>query len=197
MAQGVRQLSALVNNLLDMARLENGAIKLRRDWQSVQELVGSALRIAANAIGHYTIETDIPANLPLVEFDAVLMERVLVNLLENAAKYGESPIAITASVSEKTLTLVVRDHGTGLPTQDGASAVNLFDKFTRGHPESTATGVGLGLAICKAIVEAHGGQIFGANALNGGAQFTVILPRREPPPINDVDQENDIDKDHK
>ena len=210
MAQGVRQLSALVNNLLDMARLENGGIKLRSDWQSVQELVGSALRIAANAIGQCAVTTDIPANLPLVEFDAVLMERVLVNLLENAAKYGAAPIIITASATEKTLTLTVRDHGCGLPTQEGAGTANLFDKFTRGHPESTTTGVGLGLAICKAIVEAHGGRIFGANVLNsgantlntgtngpnGGAQFTVVLPRREPPPVNEVDKDNDIDKDH-
>ena len=187
MAQGVRQLSALVNNLLDMARLENGGIKLRSEWQSVQELVGSAVRLAASAIGERKIETAIPADLPLVEFDAGLMERVLVNLIENAAKYGAAPIVIAAAVSEKMLSLSVRDHGPGLPTSEDGGTAKLFDKFTRGHPESPTTGVGLGLAICKAIVEAHGGRIVGTNMPNAGAQFTVTLPRREPPLIDDID----------
>ena len=191
MAQGVRQLSALVNNLLDMARLENGGIKLRIQWQSVQELVGSALRVASGVIGECKVQTDLPANLPLVEFDAVLMERVLVNLLENAAKYGAAPIIIAASVSPLELTLSVRDHGPGLPVNQAGSNSNLFDKFTRGKTESTTPGVGLGLAICKVIVEAHGGRITGINVPNGGAQFTVCLPRHEPPPISDVDQDSD------
>ena len=187
MAQAVRQLSALVNNLLDMARLENGAIKLRRDWHSVQELVGSATRIAANAMGELKVQTDIPTDLPLVDFDAVLIERVLVNLLENAAKYGAAPIVITARVTAQILTISVGDHGPGLPVKPGGDTDQLFNKFTRGRNESTTPGVGLGLAICKAIVQAHGGQIIGTNAPDGGALFTISLPRSEPPQIDEHD----------
>ena len=179
--QQARQLSALVTNLLDMARLQDGGVKLRSEWQSVQEVVGSAIRAAQHALGACRVTTDIPADLPLVEFDAVLMERVLVNLLENAAKYGAPPIVISAQVAPNALELSVRDHGPGLPAfakgQEGA----LFDKFTRGAQESATPGVGLGLAICKAVVEAHGGSIAASNALGGGAEFRVVLPRHVPP----------------
>ena len=187
MTQQVRQLSALVSNLLDMARLQNGGIKLRSEWQSVQELVGAALRVAAQAIGEQSVVTDVPADLPLVEFDAVLMERVLVNLLENALKYGAPPICISARVTADQLSLSVRDHGPGLPLDSEGSTTELFDKFTRGHSESATPGVGLGLAICKAIVQAHGGHISGANLPGGGAQFEIALPRSEPPPADNSD----------
>ena len=122
-----------------------------------------------------------PADLPLVEFDAVLMERVLVNLLENAAKYGAPPIILSARVTPDTLEFSVRDYGPGLPAHLNGNGASLFNKFTRGETESATPGVGLGLAICKAIVDAHRGQITAANAVGGGAQFKVVLPRREPP----------------
>ena len=182
--QQARQLSALVTNLLDMARLQNGGVKLRIQWQSVQEVVGSAIRAARHALGAYPVTTDVPANLPLVEFDAVLMERVLVNLLENAAKYGAPPIAVSAHVTPNTLVLSVRDHGPGLPAALKGREAELFDKFTRGEPESATPGVGLGLAICKAVVDAHKGKIVAHNTLDGtggGAEFQVTLPRRTPP----------------
>ena len=126
-----------------------------------------------------------PPDLPLVEFDAVLMERVLVNLLENAAKYSGSgePIEIAAHTTERSLVLSVRDHGLGLPDATLGHESLLFDKFTRGASESITPGVGLGLAICKAVVDAHRGQISAANALGGGAEFTITLPRRAPPEI--------------
>lgn len=179
------QLHALVSNLLDMARLESGsadgAVQLRRDWQSVEEVVGAAIRAARPALGDLAVRTSLPPELPLVEFDAVLIERVLVNLLENAAKYGAAPIELSARASERALVLVVRDHGPGLPPVPPGQGQTLFDKFTRGATESTTTGVGLGLAICKAVVLAHGGEISAEDAPDGGAQFTVSLPRREPP----------------
>nr|WP_315192397.1 DUF4118 domain-containing protein [uncultured Albidiferax sp.] len=178
-----RELSALVTNLLDMARLQNGAVALRSDWQSVEELVGSAIRAAAPALRGQHVDTDIPADLPLVEYDAVLMERVLVNLLENAAKYGAAPIVLTARATPTSLVLAVRDHGPGLPSRLRGREAELFDKFTRGSTESTTPGVGLGLAICKAIVDAHRGQIVAANAPGGGAEFTLTLPRRPAPDI--------------
>ena len=176
-----RELNALVNNLLDMARLQSGAVNLRLDWQSVEEVVGTAIRSAQHALGAKTVKTDIPADLPLVEFDAVLIERVLVNLLENAAKYGAEPIVVRARVTPEALLLSVADHGAGLPLSARSNAQSLFGKFTRGTTESATPGVGLGLAICKAVVDAHRGQISAANVAGGGAEFTLSLPRRAAP----------------
>lgn len=179
------ELHALVNNLLDMARLESGiaggAVNLRRDWQSVEEVVGSAIRAARTALGEAVVQTALDPELPLVEFDAVLIERVLVNLLENATKYGAPPIVVGARAEPGSLVLTVRDHGPGLPAALLGREQKLFDKFTRGESESATPGVGLGLAICRAVVSAHGGEISAANARDGGAEFTVTLPRREPP----------------
>ena len=182
--QEARQLSALVNNLLDMARLQSGAVNLKRDWQSVEEIVGSAIRQAQPALAGQTVKTALPADLPLVEFDAVLMERVLVNLLENAAKYGrpnDAPIEISAHATASSLVLTVRDHGPGLPLALSGREHTLFEMFTRGETESATPGVGLGLAICKAVIDAHRGQISAANAPGGGAEFSITLQRRAPP----------------
>lgn len=183
MTQQARQLNALVTNLLDMARLQNGGVQLRREWQSAEEVVGSAIRATRHALAGREVQTDVAADFPLVEFDAVLMERVLVNLLENAAKYGAPPVVVSASVTVDTLVFTVRDHGPGLPAQRKGREVALFDKFTRGEAESASPGVGLGLAICKAVVDAHRGQIQASNAAGGGAEFRVTLPRREPPAL--------------
>lgn len=185
-----RALSTLVGNLLDMARLEGGVggeVNLRRDWQSVEEAVGAAIRAARPALGAAAVHTDLPPDLPLVEFDAVLIERVLVNLLENAARYGMPPIVVSARALPHALRISVRDHGPGLPAHLRGREQVLFDKFTRGQAESATPGVGLGLAICKAIVQAHGGEIVAADAEvdahGGGAEFTVTLPRRDPPAL--------------
>jgi two-component system sensor histidine kinase KdpD len=179
------ELHALVNNLLDMARLESGlaggAVNLRRDWQSVEEVVGAGIRAARTALGGTAVQTALAPGLPLVEFDAVLIERVLVNLLENAARYGAPPIVVGARAEPGMLLLSVRDHGPGLPAALAGREHTLFDKFTRGNAESATPGVGLGLAICRAVVNAHGGEIGARNAEGGGAEFTVRLPRREPP----------------
>jgi two-component system sensor histidine kinase KdpD len=181
-----RELSALVTNLLEMAKLDSGQIELHKDWQSVEEAVGSALRSARHSLTGLSVRTVIPDDLPLVEFDAALMERVLVNLLENAAKYGTPPaigqpaaIVVSATALPGSLELKVRDFGPGLPVT--VKGNDLFEKFTRGESESNKRGVGLGLAICKAIVEAHRGQISAAQAVGGGAEFTVTLPRTPPP----------------
>ncbi len=192
--QEARQLNALVTNLLDMARLQSGQVNLRSDWQSVEELVGSAIRAARHALGDAVVQTDLPGDLPLVEFDAALMERVLVNLLENAAKYGVAaapdarPILVSARATPTTLILTVRDHGPGLPPSSKGQEQTLFDKFTRGKTESATPGVGLGLAICKAVVEAHRGHITAAHALGGGAEFILTLPRRPPPELPDISE---------
>ncbi|MFD2300953.1 DUF4118 domain-containing protein [Paracidovorax citrulli] len=196
--QQAHQLHALVSNLLDMARLESGlaggSVRLRRDWQSVEEVVGSAIRAARPALGALEVRTALPADLPLVEFDAVLIERVLVNLLENAAKYGAPPIDIAAEALPGTLRIRVRDHGPGLPAALRGREHTLFDKFTRGQSESPTPGVGLGLAICRAVVLAHGGDIAASGAGAGpGAEFTVTLPRRNPPAVGEAAELPDED----
>jgi two-component system sensor histidine kinase KdpD len=115
------------------------------------------------------------------------MERVLVNLLENAAKYGVTAalhvpaIRITARSTASTLELQVRDFGPGLPASSRGQEHTLFDKFTRGQTESSTRGVGLGLAICKAVVDAHKGKISASQAPGGGAEFSISLPRTDPP----------------
>jgi two-component system sensor histidine kinase KdpD len=176
-----RELNALVNNLLEMARLQSGAVRLRMEWQSVEEVVGSSIRAARPALGTQAVRTELPIDLPLVEFDAALIERVLVNLLENAAKYGLPPIVIAAHVTDTSLVLTVRDHGAGLPAALRGREHDLFEKFARGEVESATPGVGLGLAICKAVVDAHGGEIAATNAPAGGAEFSITLPRKPAP----------------
>ena len=181
LAEQARELHALVNNLLEMARLQSGEVNLRMEWQSVEEAVGAAIRASHSALDGKALSTELPADLPLVEFDAALIGRVLANLLENAAKYGRPPIEINARTTDDALEIRVRDHGSGLPASLKGRENELFEKFTRGQSESATPGVGLGLAICKAVVDAHRGQISAANAAGGGAEFTVRLPRKPAP----------------
>ncbi|WP_283150366.1 sensor histidine kinase [Silvimonas soli] len=180
----IRRMNDLVNNLLDMARLQAGEVRLRQDWQAVEEVVGTSLRSLELRLVEHPVQLDIPADLPLVEFDAVLMERVLVNLVDNAIKYTPfgTPITIAARAAPQKLIITVADTGPGLPP--GREEM-IFSKFTRGQTESATAGVGLGLALCRAIVAAHGGTITAANAQGGGAVFTVALPRRAPPALPD------------
>ena len=175
--------NALVTNLLDMARLQAGAVQLNRQWQPLEEVVGSAIREARPALAERAVRVRLPDDLPFVQIDAVLIERVLVNLLENAAKYtpAGSPVEIGASPEAEHIALWVDDHGPGLPK--GREEV-LFNKFERGHKESATPGVGLGLAICRAIVEAHGGTIRGMNRDGGGARFVIRIPRGQPPAMD-------------
>lgn len=175
-----QQMDNLVTNLLDMARLHDGAIRLNLQWQMLEEVVGSALAAMGPALNGIPVQVDLPAALPLVQYDAVLIERVLCNLLDNAAKYGlGSQIAISARDCGATVELSVQDGGPGLPPAMGAA---IFDKFVRGDGESAQPGVGLGLAICKAIVDAHGGTIRAASQA-GGACFTLALPAGHPPTV--------------
>ena len=188
-AQSLREaalrLNALVNNLLDMARLESGRIALNLQWQPLEEVVGSALRgLGAPFAGHHPVKVALPPDLPLLQFDAVLIERVLANLLENAAKYTPegSAISIGAAATRESIEVWVADEGPGLPP--GREEL-IFEKFERGRKESATPGVGLGLAICRAIVDAHGGTIRGETRPEGGARFVFTLPRGEPPRVDE------------
>lgn len=187
-----RRMNTLVANLLDMARIESGEVKLNLQWQPFEEVVGSALNSAAAVLKKHQVEVNVPHDLPLARFDALSIERVLVNLLENAAKYTAegSRVRITAQAASDTLRVTVADNGPGLPRGREQA---IFEKFMRGARESATPGVGLGLAICRAIVEAHSGRISAANKekdaakggaesrTDGGASFTFTLPLGKPP----------------
>jgi two-component system, OmpR family, sensor histidine kinase KdpD len=176
------RMSNLVNNLLDMARLQAGNVQLNHQWHVLEEIVGSALRALRRVLAEHVVEVALEATVPLVYMDSVLVERVLCNLIENAAKYTPkgSRIRIDGGVHQGELRVRVADNGPGLPPQ---MLEAVFDKFTRGEKESANPGVGLGLAICKAIVHAHRGRIWAENRPEGGAQFTFTLPLGEPPPV--------------
>lgn len=175
-----RRMSTLVGNLLEMARIESGEVQLNLQWQPLEEVVGAALEAMRTLLARHKVEVRLPADLPLLRFDALLLERVFVNLLENAAKYTPpgSTVTLTAEVLGDSVRVLVADDGPGLP-RGREEAV--FQKFTRGERESATPGVGLGLAICRAIIESHHGTIVGATRPGGGATFTFTLPLGTPP----------------
>lgn len=154
--------SRLVNNLLEMARLQSGEVRPRKDWQSLEEIAGSALKQLDAPLAGRRLSLELPADLPLVKCDAVMIERVLVNLLENATKYTppESTVGVTVTHDDSSLRVEVWDEGPGLPPGQERA---VFARFERGQKESVVPGVGLGLAICEAIVTAHGGRIWAEN----------------------------------
>ena len=175
-----RRLSTLVGNLLDMARIESGEVTLNLQWQPLEEVVGAALDATRVMLKSHHVEVRLARELPLVRFDALLIERVLVNLLENASKYtpAGSQVILSAEAAGEELTVSVSDNGPGLPVGREEA---VFQKFTRGNRESATPGVGLGLAICRAIVEAHHGKIVGTNRAGGGVTFSFTLPLGRPP----------------
>ncbi|WP_245549384.1 MULTISPECIES: DUF4118 domain-containing protein [Methylomicrobium] len=175
-----QRMSELTGKLLDMARLSRGEIILHRDWNAIEEIVGSALNRLDKHLQDRPVRTVLPDNLPLLWIDAVLIEQVLANLIENALKYSPagSPIDICGQVQDGYCRLTVADYGPGIAK---GQEMKIFEKFYRGAVESGQSGVGLGLALCKAIVEAHGGRINAGNRAGKGAEFVIALPLREPP----------------
>ncbi|MGE8703375.1 MAG: DUF4118 domain-containing protein [Achromobacter sp.] len=189
MRDQAQRMHALVVNLLDMARLQSRDAPLRMEWQSIEELVGAALAAMREPLAGHRIEIAPLSSLPLVECDGVLIERVLCNLLENAGKYtpAGSTLRIHAFVHETEaheaeMRVAVADNGPGVAP--GAER-RIFEKFTRGERESATPGVGLGLAVCEAIVAAHHGRIWVEHAPGqaSGAQFVFSLPLGAPPQI--------------
>jgi two-component system sensor histidine kinase KdpD len=177
------RMADMVTKLLDMARIQSGEIRLHAEWQSIEEIIGSAVKSAQGILGQRSVSVRIEPEVSLVECDAVLIERVLFNLLENAGKYTppQTPVEVFVGVQDDELRVSVRDHGPGVAK--GQEDL-IFEKFTRGHSESATPGVGLGLAICRAIVEAHGGRIWVAPTPEQGATFTFSLPKGRPPVID-------------
>jgi two-component system sensor histidine kinase KdpD len=169
------RLNRFVGNLLDMTRLESGALKLKQIPCDVQDLLGCALAALEPQLGKRKIEVRVPPGLPLIRMDMVLMAQVVINLLDNALKYTprDSSVELASGLADHTLTLTISDRGPGIPEQDLS---RVFDKFYRVPVPEGAGGTGLGLSICKGIVEAHGGSIRAENRDGGGLQMIVTLP---------------------
>ena len=167
-------LARLVTNLLHMTRLETAGLNLRREWVSLEDPVGGALTRLEGTLAGRPINLEIPPDLPPVRIDDVLVEHLLINLLENAAKYtpAGSPIDISARVEADRVVLDVADRGPGIPA---GQEQRIFEKFVRGDGHRDG-GFGLGLAICRAIAQAHGGTIAALDRPGGGALFRVSLP---------------------
>ena len=176
-----REMSELVSNVLELMRFESGEVRLRRDWQTVDDLVGTALGRYAEALRSHVVTVSVPTDLPPVEVDALLLTQVLGNLLENAARHTPAGTAIhvVAAREGAVLRVNVEDNGPGLPPGDPE---RLFAKFQRVRDEGNTGGAGLGLAICSAIVHAHGGSISAAQRPGGGARFSFTLPLERPAP---------------
>ena len=176
-----QRMATLSGNILDMARLETGAVQLRREWVPLEEIVGSVLARFRRKLEGRAVGVALPRDLPLLNVDPVMIEQVLANLFENALKYtpAGSPLDIAARSDRGAVELSLADRGPGIPPGSGE---RLFDKFFRASPERAQSGVGLGLTICRAMVEAHGGTVCAGNREGGGAQFFVNLPAIGTPP---------------
>jgi two-component system sensor histidine kinase KdpD len=168
------RLARLVNNLIETTRLESG-VSLRKEPYPLEEVLGSALEGLTRQIGDRAVRTDLPEELPLVPLDAVLLQQVFINLIENAIRHapGAGPIEVSARAEGAHVVVEVSDRGPGLLEADFE---RVFEKFHRG---GAGGGAGLGLAICRAVVEAHRGSISARNREGGGAVFRFTLPLRE------------------
>ena len=173
------RLNRLVQNLLEMTRLESGALPLHREWHPLEEIVGAALSRLGTRLTGRRVTTRVPGDLPLVAIDDVLVEQALGNLLDNALKYtpAGTPIDIIATAGDRNVTVEVADHGPGLPP---GKEERVFEKFYRVDPVG-ARGAGLGLAIARGIVQAHGGRLWAQNLPGRGVAFLFTLPLGEPP----------------
>lgn len=174
----------LVSNMLDMARIQSGGLNLREEWLALEEVIGGALSSMAASLKGQHIQLELPPEMVLIKGDSTLLERVLTNLIENSLKYAGhgAPRGIKAWQEKDRLELAIWDGGPGIAE---AELTRIFDKFARGNKESAVPGVGLGLAICKTIIESHGGQIWAENRPQGGASFRLSLPLPPAPEISE------------
>jgi two-component system sensor histidine kinase KdpD len=173
------EMSELISNVLDLTRFEADQLELRRDWETLDDLVGAALQRLGPRLARHPIEVTLAPDLPPVHVDATLVVQVFCNLFDNIAKYTRDGThsQVSAIADEHFVRITVSDEGPGLPAGDPQ---RLFDKFQRGNGETATTGAGLGLAICQAIVRAHGGEIAAQQRPGGGARFEFTLPAAEP-----------------
>jgi len=185
------RLNKFLKNLLDMTRIESGAVQLKKEWQSLEESVGVALNRLRQQLKGFRVVTQLPEDLPLALYDEQLIDQVLFNLLDNAAKYAPagSKITIWAKAAADGITLGVSNHGCSLAP--GAEA-RMFDKFYRGDASAGATyGAGLGLTICRGIMQAHMGQVWAERFDDDGISICFMLPTTGEPPKIDLESEGD------
>ena len=176
------QLNNLVHNLVDMTTIDNDKVIAKKEWHLLEDVIGSAINFLKPISKKQNIKVSIESDFPLVEFDAILIERVICNLIENAFKHSQSEaIEINVSKTSDDALVEVRDHGRGFEKNKIEMFFNLFE---RGNKESPITGIGLGLSISKAIIHAHGGSINIKNHKEGGASVTFSLPLGTPPAFN-------------
>lgn len=175
------RMSNLVNNILDMARLEAGVLELNKQWYPLEEIIGTVLTLLHAQLAGRQVKVKLPEGIPMILADSVMIEQVLINLLENALRYTPpgSGLEIVADINESVVEIAVADHGPGIPK---GQEERLFEKFYQTRHETAQSGVGLGLAICRAIVEVHGGRIYARNRAEGGAAFIFSLPLDQAPP---------------
>jgi two-component system sensor histidine kinase KdpD len=175
------RLNRLVGDLLNMTRIEFGAVALHREWLPVEEVIGSALNRVKTMLRDRPVTIHGAEAIPMASLDGVLIEQVLVNLLENAVKHSPegTAIEIDASTRGEQLVIEVADRGTGI--EEGAEE-RIFETFATSRSEGLSQGIGLGLAICRGFVEAHGGTILAANRPGGGAVFRFAVPLGDGPP---------------
>jgi len=170
-----RDMSELVAKVLQMTRLDTGFIELRSDWTSVAEITGSVLARLEERLANHLLVVDIPTDLPLVRADAILVEQAMANLVENAARHTPAGTVVRVSAQHhgNELIISVEDRGPGIAE---GNLEQVFEKFHRGSGEHVGTGVGLGLAICRAVVGLHGGRVWVERPPTGGAAFRFTLP---------------------
>ncbi len=175
------RMSNLVNNILDMAKLEAGVLELNKQWHPLEEIIGTVLTLLHKQLTGRPIKVKLPEGIPMILADSVMIEQVLINLLGNAVRYTPpgSGLEIVAEITGSVVEIAVADHGPGIPK---GLEERLFEKFYQTRHEAAQSGVGLGLAICRAIVEVHGGRIYARNRPEGGAVFVFTLPLDQTPP---------------
>jgi two-component system, OmpR family, sensor histidine kinase KdpD len=178
--QGSLSMSTEVSDLLEMTRLHTGRVTLDRQWYPLEELVGAALERCRAVVGTRAVTVDLPQEMCQLNVDGVLIEKLFVNLIENAALHtpADTPIEIAATREQNMLVVAVRDRGPGLPP--GTEEL-IFEKFERGARTGLSSGSGLGLSICRAIADLHGAAVTARNRPEGGAEFTVRLPLERAP----------------
>jgi two-component system sensor histidine kinase KdpD len=186
-AEEAQRMSDLTTKILEMAKLETGEVVLNKQWYTPEEIVGSALHCLDKKLQYRQINLHIADNLALIHVDAVLLQQVMINLIDNADKYSPVEQAIDIFVETSTLDLIisVADRGLGIPDN---LQEKIFDKFFQIHTESAQSGVGLGLSICRAIIEAHGGEIHAINRKDGGLIIKFNLPVLENPPNMELEE---------
>jgi two-component system sensor histidine kinase KdpD len=178
-------LNEIIRNVLDMTRLESGAIVVKKEWQSIEEIIGVVLNRYSEKLKEHPISVNLSAELPLVPFDALLIEQTLMNLLGNAIKYTpkETPLDLSAMLKGDSLLVELADRGPGIPHGEEK---RIFEKFVRGS--AARGGIGLGLTICQTIIAAHGGDIWAENRPGGGAVFRFTLPISGKPKLLEIEE---------